>query len=202
MTPWMVHHDSESSARAARYMMGQNDEHQRSALIFFSNHPDKQFSIGDKIFILNQRHTFHRSNPLFNPTFGSEPHIVRKIDKRFLPWVYEVSRLDSDDIVKRLYGYQMQKINSSRPESITLTEDFENQNKIEVHDVIQQNSNSTLRSGKKIQGKSLDFYRINIDGRQDILTLSGMKLLLKTFGKSAIHYGPFFQRAENQKFVL
>ena len=73
---------------------------------------------------------------------------------------------------------------------------------IVVHDVVRQNATSTLRSGRTVPGKEINFYRITLGGKQDIVSLSGLRLLHKTFDKSTIRYGPFFHKPENKHLAL
>ena len=208
MSPWDVHFDSHKSAEIARHVCGQVERHQKESFRFFSNHPEQRFSVGERIFVMNQRHTFHKASQVFHPTFSSEKKVVRFVDKRYLPWIYHISSLDSDAIEKKLYAFQMLKdfgsdMNSSKTTKLSEYPVSSENTDIVVLDVINQPTDlPTLRSGRKIKGKSVNFYRILLGGKQDIVTVKGLRLLLKTFGNSSLKYGKFFDLPENRHFKL
>ena len=203
----MCQFESHTSAMVARYQMGQLDEHQRKSKEFFSNHPEKLFEVNDRAFILSKRKTFHKTDIIHHPTYEPETFIVRKIDRKMIPWIYHLSHENSQQIVKKLYSWQMKKISSKeytfddkkRPEVIqNLPHTDEKNNSVFVHDVTLQNS-TRLRSNKIISGKEIPFYRVEIEGRKEIFTLSGIKLLKKTYG---LKYGEFFNNPVNHQYVI
>ena len=213
MSPYRVHWDSHCSSMVARHVCGQKERHQKESFRYFSNHPDKRFDVGDEIFVMNKRHAFHKASAIFHPTFNNDRKIVRFVDRRFLPWVYHISNPDSKTIEKKLYAFQMLKAlttsnimntdGNHEGTSVRLEEStLEPNGSIVVHDVVKQNATTTLRSGKSVPGKAIDFYRITLGGKQDIVTLNGLRLLHKTFDKSTIRYGDFFQKPENKHLVL
>ena len=213
MSPHRVHWDSHCSSMIARHVCGQKERHQKESFRYFSNHPDKRFDVGDEIFVMNKRHAFHKSSAIFHPTFNNDRKIVRFVDRRFLPWVYHISDPGSEVIEKKLYAFQMLKAFTTKNirnsddnhegTNVRLDEStLEPSGSIVVHDVVRQNATSTLRSGRTIPGKEINFYRITLGGKQDIVTLSGLRLLHKTFDKSTIRYGPFFHKPENKHLAL
>lgn len=60
---------------------------------------------------------------------------------------------------------------------------------------------SMLRSKRLIQGKSLIFYRIECDGKLDVISEKALRLLKKSLG-SSISYGPFFDNPNRKQYVI
>ena len=203
-TPMNTHWNSDVASEVARFQMGQYTERQKKTQIYFSNSPEKTFRIDDHVNILAQKSIFQKSNPFWYPTFQPGTFIVRQINKRVFPWTYSVSRENSVDIVKKLYAFQMHKVHvkqSLKNQSKPILGNTEDKHIVNVIDIIKQNA-TKLRSGKMVAGKELIFYRIEVDGRKDIITQSGLRLLKKTFGSKALNYSDFFGKVENHKYIL
>ena len=191
--------------------MGQFLEHQTRSQKYFANSPEKTFQLGDFVYVLQQKSIFQKSNPFWYPTFQEGTFIVRKIDKRIFPWTYDLSKTDSETITKRVYAFQMEKAyvnknlrkhaNPVLQTPISTTRDQPETHDVKVLDIIKQNA-TKLRSGKFIEGKELIFYRIEVSGRKDIVTESGLRLLKKTFGHETLIYDNFFHKPENRKYIL
>ena len=191
--------------------MGQFQEHQSHSQKYFTNSPEKSFRINDFVYVLQQKSIFQKSNPFWYPTFQEGTYIVREIDKRIFPWTYDLSKTDSERITKRVYAFQMEKAyvkqnlkkhaNPILNASIGTKKNQPETHNVKVLDIIKQNA-TKLRSGKFIEGKELIFYRIEVSGRKDIVTESGLRLLKKTFGHETLIYDNFFHKPENRKYIL
>lgn len=185
--------------------MGQKVQRQRETKRYFSMHPKKQFQVNDHVLISTKRHSFHKNSAIFYPTFENETFVVRSIDRRFLPWTYKISRLESNIIVKHLYGFEMQKI-PFQSEIDTNSEKIfpvvnDKLKSIRVNDIIKENS-TNLRSGRIISGKEIIFYRIEIDNKLDIVTRSGLKIMQRAFGNNSLKYSKFFDDPNNKQYII
>lgn len=198
-----AHWNSHISSHVVRFQDGQFTQQQRQALRVFGDAPDRRFAVGDLIWVKNKRHAFHKNDPINYPTFGNEPYIVKSICKKYLPWKYLVEKQNSEQQTqKQLYAFEMKKISSiNDPSSIPPNPITTNASHILVNDVIRKQQ-PTLRSGKVLPNRENDYYRIVIDGKQEIVTPQSLKLMVKTFHRPSVRYGPFFDQKHNQHYKI
>ena len=187
--------------------MGAVDEHQRNAWRIFRSDRDNKFSIGEHVVIKNKRSAFHKTS-IFNPTFSSDVFVIRMIDKKMMPFIYHLSKENSDNITKRLYAFEIMKFQYSPPATSQLNprlnvnenQSYEKFNNVNVIDVVFRQP-TQLRSGRIIGDKSLIFYRIESNGKQDIVSEKGLRFLKNVIG-SSIKYGDFFKDLSKQKYII
>ena len=206
-SPMEAHFNSHASSEVARSNTKLLHDHQNQSRKLFSNSPHSQFSVGERVFIQTKRSPFYKQTSIFSPAYESDIYTVRKIDKRMIPYVYHLAKLESDSITKKLYAFQMLKIDY--PKSSFSTHhllDISNEDtviankKINVIDITHKQQ-TKLRSGKTIKGKALIFYRVEIDGKQETISQKALLLLKKSIGPS-ISYGPFFDEPTNVQYKV
>ena len=200
-SPFAAHFNSHSSSEVARFQTGLFHQHQRQALRIFSNSAEKRFRVGETVLVRTKRPAFYKNSPIFFPSFQPHTYVITSICKQYLPYKYFLERSDDPSIKKRLYAFEMSK--TTTESNTVLSSDpltFNRSNKIHVQDIISRNK-TTLRSGKEILGKDIVFYRITVDGKQDIVTEKSLRLLKQALGTDSITYSAFFAR-ENQKYVI
>ena len=197
-SPYEAHFNSHASSAVVRFQDGLQTQQQRHALRVFSTAPDRQFQIGDVVLVRNKRHAFKKSDPINYPTYESDLFKVISINKQYLPWKFLVERQGTNKKTKQLYAFEMRKVNatSSSSEPIVL-----NPSNIKVNDIIHRNR-STLRSGKEIPGKDIIHYRIEVDGREEIIPEESLRLMKKTFTNATFTYGPFFDHQNNSRYII
>ena len=183
--------------------MGQFTQHQRQYIRVFGNSPDGRFDVGDSCLVRNKRNPFRKSSVLFYPDFESDYYTVLSVDKKYLPWKYKVSRQGSSSVIKQLYAFEMRKVTPSAmgptlsSEPLTLSPN----NGIVVNDIIHRD-NSTLRSGRVLPNKGVVFYRIVVNGKQDIVPGDTLRVLKRSLGGASVSYGPFFSRLGNAAYII
>ena len=203
---YQAHFDSHCSSEIARFNMGAVDEHQRDAWRIFRSDRDNNFSIGEHVLIKNKRSTFHKTS-IFTPTFSSDVFVIKMIDKKKMPFIYHLSKESSDTVTKRLYAFEMMKFQYSPGSSqlnpklgVNENQAYERFNTVNVIDVVLRQP-TQLRSGRIIGDKSLIFYRIESDGKQDIVSEKGLRFLKNAIG-SSIKYSDFFKDPSKQKYMI
>jgi hypothetical protein len=197
-SPYEAHFNSHSASEIARYNDGMLIQQQRQALRVFSTAPDRQFNVGDMVMVKNRRHAFHKNDPINYPTYETDLYKVISICKKLLPWKFLVERQTDSKKTKQLYAFEIRKANQtdSSSEPIIL-----NPTQIKVNDVIHRN-NSTLRSGKIIPKKDIIYYRIEIDGKEDIIPQESLRLMKRTFTNASFTYSPFFVQGNNNQYII
>ena len=206
-SPMEVHFNSHASSEVAKYNTKLLQDHQIQSKKIFSNTSQYQFKVKEHVFIQTKKSPFHKQSSIFSPEYEADIYTVMYIDKRMLPYVYHLAKSDSQNVTKKLYAFQMLKIeypNSSvsshhrlplnNEETVSLSRN------INVVDVVQRQP-TKLRSGRTIQGKSLLFYRVEIDGKKETLSQKALLLLKRSIGPS-ITYSPFFDLPENAQYKV
>ena len=201
-SPIMVQWDSHAASEVARFNSGRFTEHQRQSLRVFKTSPDRNYKVGDLVLIQTRRHAFHKHSPIFFPVYEADFYEIVSIDTQFLPYKYHLKRQGSTAISKQLYGFEMKKVERSSDafsDAKRVTVDFPS--RVRILDAIHRDR-SRLRSGKQLNNKSLVYYRILLDGREDIVPPETLRVLKASLGANALSYGPFFDRPENHMLLI
>ena len=206
-SPFEAHHNSEASSNIARKTIADFRDHQRDAKKLFSAHPEHHYTIGDRVLVMAKRATFYKYAPIFTNIFESDIYVVRNIKRYMLPYIYELSKLDSHTITKRLYSFEMKRFkdnvhvpNKTSNKTSNTTSTTTSNNALHVIDVILKDGQRTLRSGRTMSLKPVVFYRVEHDNKQKIINEPSLRLLKRTVG--SINYSSFFDLDSNRQYVL
>ena len=186
--------------------MGQLRNRQEDSMKMFAHDEKNIFRVGQYVLIRAKKTAFYKFSPIFSPIWQDTPYVIRSVDRRIHPFCYALSRIDSDVISKKLYGFEMMKFhyvpkNISNESSLNpITDPLTSTGEVKVIEVLLRD-HSILRSKRLIQGKSLIFYRIECDGKLDVISEKALRLLKKSLG-SSISYGSFFDNPNNKQYVI
>ena len=195
-SPIWVHYDSHTASHIARLTIKSHISHQKQAYIQFSAEKEStRLQIGDLVLLRNKRRPFQKLSSVFYPRFASKIRRVTKIDKRYMPWCYNLSELPDS---RKFYSFELLKLDKSFQATRPTTQE---NSQINVKDVILQDT-STLRSGRVVKGKGTIMYIIERNGSEDIVPEATLKILKHSLGSSALIYGPSFHSGEKSKFVI
>ena len=198
-TPFSTHFNSHTSSEVARYQAGMFGEQQRQAFRLFRNNPENRFDVGSDVLVRSRRHAFHKNSAVFYPSFEEETYKVESICKKYLPWKYYVRGSQSGKM-KQLYCFEMRRIITNSNLNIEPVAEVA-PHRIYIKDVILQ-EHTKLRSGKIMPNKSMPYYRILVDEKQDIVSEKALRLLKRALGRDAIIYGSFFDLPANKRFII
>lgn len=191
-SPIWVHYDSHTSSHIARLVVKSHISHQKQAYVQFSAETkDTRLQVGDLVLLKNKRRPFQKLSSVFYPQFASKVRRIRKIDKKYMPWCYNLSELPDS---RRFYSFELLKLDKSFQATRPVTKQT---SQINVKDVILQN-NSTLRSGRVVKGKGTIMYIIERNGSEDIVPEATLKILKNSLGSSALLYNPTFNSEEKK----
>ena len=195
-SPIWVHYDSHTSSHIARLVIKSHISHQKQAYIqSLEETEDKRLQVGDLVLLKNKRRPFQKLSSVFYPSFASKVRRIRKIDKRYMPWCYNLSELPDS---RKFYSFELLKLDRSFQTTQLATQQG---SQINVKNVILQDT-STLRSGRVVKGKGTIMYIIERNGSQDIVPEATLKILKQSLGSSALKYDPSFNSEEKSKFVI
>ena len=154
-----------------------------------------RLQIGDLVLLRNKRRPFQKLSSVFYPRFASKIRRVTKIDKRYMPWCYNLSELPDS---RKFYSFELLKLDKSFQATRPTTQQ---NSQINVKDVILQDT-STLRSGRVVKGKGTIMYIIERNGSEDIVHEATLKILKHSLGSSALIYNLSFHSGKKSKFVI
>lgn len=164
----------------------------------FSTKPNNIFAPGDRVLIKNRKKHFDKFNPIDFPSYAPGIFTIRTADFTTYPALY--SLVEFSDTRRRLYGWEMYKLDSSFDRTAQRHETQSPQNQILVHDVILTDK-STLRSGKIIPGKGNLNYQVSRQGKKEIIDAYALAKWKKNLGQNLV-YGPNFAQPEKAQYKI
>lgn len=198
---------SHAASNIARNQSGTFIDRQKEIRRLIPRDMEKKFEVNQKVLIRSKRASFYKHSPLYSSIWEPDIYVIRRISKNILPYVYHLSKEDNLTEVKHLYAHDIMKFSftsSSIQQTPVLKEKSSRSTdllgKIIVKDVVLREP-TMLRSGKSIISKSIPFYRVTINGKQDILPADSIKLFKKSIGNSVV-YSDFFNDPVNRNYVI